>query len=246
MRQFLFLFVAMIALSGCQLGRGKFNSVTPYIPFFAAVRPGEVSKSNPYFNRYTVAGSQEQMTLDNGATYLAPSPLITGTLGTHYRFRQDIYAYVMTEGFGAQYDLKFWEHSKLAATGWVGYGGGVGLLIGASYKAASLWGADVTPYFTVQRRKAERRLGCTSECIPASPIPGNRLTAHQDIFESMIGVEYGRFKFGEVGNTTVAFQLEAGLQRVLSSRLVSEDHPSHYNFTQSAFFASFYADFTLW
>ncbi len=245
------IFITLIITQiGCELPAFKKNIRSPHMPVFADFVPGTESTSNPYWFRATTYWDKQELDMNTGGIHRPEHPTPISSMGTHYKFENDYYLYAMTEGVGAQWDVKNWGQSKLAIGILTGFNKNYGFQVIYSQKMGEFMKAPVIPYISLQRRTIRQQVGCSAfgdhYCADRDYSTNNEIEAHEDIFNAFLGVEVGRIKLGTKGNTTVNVKVEIGTNQIMSRRIDREIFPSNYKHTNGGFIFSVHSGFTLW
>lgn len=239
-----------LLLSACEGMDKRLYERTPHIPVFAGIVKGAESDSNPYWSRFTAVNDEVTVRMDTGGIHTPEKPSLYGSLGTYYRMPKDYYLYMMTGGYGVQYDYFIGDDMKISPSLYLGFAGTKGASFSISKKVGSYRDGDLIAYAAVQRQEIRMHLFCidTENSCSAAALNGkNEVRAHQDILNYLVGLQMGRFKLGSKGNTTLLFKVELGLHEVLSNKITYEQFaPTNFEPEKSAPLISFYADFTLW
>lgn len=239
-------------LTACQLGGHHIETRTPHIPVFPEITPQQnATTSNPYWNHFTVYNDEVSIKLSNGANYRTHNPAIIGALGTHYRFKDDYYLFMMTEGWGGQYDWFTSDKSKVSFSLYAGFDVNHGAQFSYAHELGDLWDGKITPYLSVQRRTVNMYVRCTpnpetGDCAYNDPVGKNEVWVKEQVVNVILGVQLGRFKLGSKGRTTINFKGEVGWNHVLSHEIDRELYPSDYTHNQDALMIGFHAGFNLW
>lgn len=243
------ILILFFFLSACENMNSKKYTRTPHMPIFPEVTPNERSRSNPYWTRFTAYEDKASVKLNNLETHNADSPSIVGALGTHYRWPQNIYFYAMTGGSGLQYDYFINEKSKISPQIYLGIEGNRGIQVSYSHLVTSIFDVPLTAFLAVQRQEIFVEIECNTNNgkKPCNKSLGvNHVFADQDVMNTLVGLQWGRYKIGSKGYTSVNFRLELGVHKVLSGKIKKEDYPSGFTWEESSPMVAFTTDFTLW
>lgn len=240
----------LVTLIGCEIPATKKNIRSPHLPVFADISEGQESLSNPYWVRFTSVNDDPSITLSDGYKLIPDKPSMVGTLGTHYRFKNNYYGYVMTDGAGIQYDSRHWDNGKVGFGGFIGVNQSWGLQVLAAQKVGNIGNGSVILYTSLQRRGGYQLIACEEEqgmiCRPDAPASSNRVISQHQAIDLIIGTELGRFKMGSIGNNTLNFKIELGYNKILSRSLYKEDSPSNLQQNDDNFTVGVHTGFTLW
>ena len=248
MIRILALVISAIFFFGCQSAI-KVNNRSPLLPVFPEIESDEFSKTNPYFQAVTQFFDTQTITLSDGTEYKVEPPYLTSPIGTFYRFPFHLYVYGMTDGAGLQWDFWHWGSGKMAVSGLGGFHGNFGGQILASQQVGHWGELPIVPYIAVQRRVSRTLIQCAPTqsdfCVEGSTRGRNTVRILEDTWNPLIGVQLGRFLVKDNSNTTVYFKLEAGLNTVVSKKVIFEAFPSNYTHTNGSFI-NLETGFTIW
>lgn len=244
------IILGLLIMTGCEGLDKKLYERTPHIPVFAGIVKGKESESNPYWSRFTSINDSAEIRMDNGGTHVPDRPSMYGSLGTYYRMPKDYYLFMMTGGYGIQYDYFLNESTKISPAAYLGFAGTKGFSLSVSKKLGQFMDGDLVAYLAVQRQEIRVHLFCVpsdDSCSSGGLGGQNEVKAHQDIMNYFVGLEMGRFKIGTKANTTVLFRVELGMHNVLSDKITYErSAPTNYKPDSASPLISMAADFTLW
>ncbi len=242
---------SILVLSSCQMAEYRNNERSPHLPFFPDIVKSQSYKSNPYFTRSEIYFEDQRITLSDGKTHFPTSPTINASIGTNYRFANNYYIYAMTKGAGVQYDFFPWQNnSKISLGALAGWDRNWGVSLNYAQEVARIFNGEITPYVSLQRRRSLLLIRCDASsgasCAGDGTLAENRVEIGEDIFNFIIGVQFGRFRLGNEGNTTLNFRVEGGTQNLLSREVIRESYPSNYQNSMSSALLSLYGEITLW
>jgi hypothetical protein len=242
--KFLTLFI-FIFLSACQMAEYKNNERSPHLPVFPEVTR-EKYISNPYWIRSDIYFDQQKIKLNTGKDHYPTGPSAMASVGTHYRFANNLYVYGMTKGVGVQYDSHIWDSSKISWGALAGFNQNYGVQVSYSYEVAK----NFATYASLQRRKSVTLVRCdastNSSCAGDGTLGENRVQVGEDVFNFLLGVQAGRFQLGSKGHTTLCFRIELGTNNILNRNIITEWYPSQYEDQLSSTLLSFTGELTLW
>lgn len=228
----------------------KNNERSPYLPVFPEIKKDEAYISNPYWIRGELFHDQQKIRLNSGKTYYPTGPSTQASIGTHYRFKNNLYVYGMTQGLGLQYDSHIWDKSKISWGILGGFNQNWGVQFLYAKKVSDFFESEITVYTTLQRRYSVTLIRCDSStnasCAGDGTLGENRVQIGEDVFNFLVGIQAARFQLGSKGHTTLGFRFEAGTQNVLSRRILTEWYSSNYENTLSSALISVTGDLTLW
>lgn len=244
-----FLSLLLVTLSACEGLDKRLYERTPHIPVFAGIEKGAESKSNPYWSRFAAVNDSIEVKTTTNGTHIPDRPSMYGSLGTYYRSPENYYFYMMTGGYGAQYDIFLSDSMKISPSIWLGFSGRKGASLSLSKKVGEYRDGDVIVYAAFQRQEIKVDLFCidSKDSCSSGGLKGDaKVQASQDIMNSILGVQLGRFQIGKKGYTTVLFKLEVGMHEVLNNKITSDPYTSGFSPDTASPLVSAYADFTLW
>lgn len=247
----LLLFALTSLVAACEIPETRKNLRTAHMPIFAEIAPKKQSSANPYWVRFSAINDEQSMRLSNGAILTPENPTLIGTLGTHYRFPSDYYAYIMTGGIGVQRDYTISDSSKLAWGAFVGIDSAWGLQAIHSTRVGEWFGAPLKLYSSLQYRQTDSLLQCKTikglKCKEPDASAQNKVRFRNQVLDPIIGLELGTIKIGEKGNTTLFVQTEFGYRIVLDRKQTEEKFsPSDYEQNDEQPFISVLVGGSLW
>lgn len=246
----IYVFAFVVFSIGCEIPANRKNIRSPHLPVFADLNEGKSSTSNPYWFRITAINNEPQINLNDGYVFKPDRPTLYGTIGTHYKFKNNYYAYAMTDGIGFQKDLNYWSNGKWGVGAFIGIRNSWGLQIMASQNIGQIYNGEVLIYTSIQRRSGYHKVACELEenipCREEAPTSENSMTSEHETLDVIIGTELGRFKMGDKGNTTVNIKLELGYNKILSRKVTAQTYTSNFKVSDDNLTLGLHYGINLW